>query len=716
MRLVYRSLIGLIAALAAMRAIAADPKPKATDGSAPILRKGTFALTDADRSYWAFQPVKLPAVPRVRKPSLVANPIDAFLLARLEAKKLSFNPPATKRELIRRGYFDLVGLPPAPEEVAAFEADSSPKAWEALVDRLLASPHYGERWARHWLDLVRFAESNGYERDGEKPHAWRYRDYVIESFNQDKPYDQFVREQLAGDEIADERMGSAAVGSLDWQSAIIATGFFRLHVWDDEPDSTVAAEFDDLDDIMVSTGTAFLGLTLGCARCHDHKFDPISQSDYYSLLSFIRNIDPYGQHHTGGGGRGTGKITRPIASPAEIHGWESAKAERVKLAEALLAKAVDSEEKKKREEELKRARDEAPGYAFALSIAENGGKSKATHILLRGRADSPGAEVSPAFPSVLDLPTPTLPPRTENSRTTGRRLVLADWIASPSNPLTARVLVNRLWQHHFGSGLVRTPDDFGRTGIAPTHPELLDWLAAELVSHGWSIKHLHRLILMSHAYRMSSHTDNRAALAVDESNEWLWHQNLRRVESEVIRDSMLSISGQLNTRRGGPSVFATLPKEVHTTQDSAGKGWSDSSPEEQNRRSLYLFVKRALKMPFLETFDFANCTSPMGVRPVTTIAPQALMALNDPFVHAQADALAERLRHEVGEAMEAQIRRGFRLALQRDPTREERIAAQHLLTDQSQRARVEGSKDSANVALKSFCLSLLNLNEFLYAD
>ena len=324
--------------------------------------------------------------------------------------------------------------------------------------------------------------------------------------------------------------------------------------------------------------------------------------------------------------------------------------------------------------------------------------------------------MSPAFPSVLDLPTPTLPPRTENSRTTGRRLVLADWIASPSNPLTARVLVNRLWQHHFGSGLVRTPDDFGRTGIAPTHPELLDWLAAELVSHGWSIKHLHRLILMSHAYRMSSHTDNRAALAVDESNEWLWHQNLRRVESEVIRDSMLSISGQLNTRRGGPSVFATLPKEVHTTQDSAGKGWSDSSPEEQNRRSLYLFVKRALKMPFLETFDFANCTSPMGVRPVTTIAPQALMALNDPFVHAQADALAERLIHEVGEAMEAQIRRGFRLALQRDPTREERIAAQHLLTDQSQRARVEGSKDSANVALKSFCLSLLNLNEFLYAD
>lgn len=294
--------------------------------------------------------------------------------------------------------------------------------------------------------------------------------------------------------------------------------------------------------------------------------------------------------------------------------------------------------------------------------------------------------------------------------------MLADWIASPSNPLTARVLVNRLWQHHFGSGLVRTPDDFGRTGIAPTHPELLDWLAAELVSPGWSIKHLHRLILMSHAYRMSSHTDNRAALAVDESNEWLWHQNLRRVESEVIRDSMLSISGQLNTRRGGPSVFATLPKEVHTTQDSAGKGWSDSSPEEQNRRSLYLFVKRALKMPFLETFDFANCTSPMGVRPVTTIAPQALMALNDPFVHAQADALAKRLIHEVGEAVEAQIRRGFRLALQRDPTREERIAAQHLLTDQSQRARVEGSKDSANVALKSFCLSLLNLNEFLYAD
>ncbi len=392
-----------------------------------MLRSGKFTLTDADRSYWAFQPVVRPDVPVAPRPGLRAvNPIDAFVLARLTEKQLAMNPPAAPRELVRRAHFDLLGLPPSPEEVAAFERNPSDAAWEQLIDRLLASPHYGERWGRHWLDLVRYAESNGYERDGTKPNAWRYRDYVIESFNGDKPYDQFIREQLAGDEIADELMAGVSTANAAWRDAIIATGFYRLHVWDDEPDSTVKAEFDDLDDIMVTTGTAFLGLTIGCARCHDHKFDPISQADYYSMLGFIRSIDGYGLQHTGGGGRGTGKIQRPLATAAELRQWESEKRERVKAAEQRLAQAGDAGTKKRLEAELKQAREAAPPFDQALAIAENGSQPKATHLLARGDAFSPKAEVSPAFPAVLGLPTPAFAERPADAKTTGRRRVLAD--------------------------------------------------------------------------------------------------------------------------------------------------------------------------------------------------------------------------------------------------------------------------------------------------
>ena len=622
---------------------APDPREEVA-ATGPRLRGGKFAITDEDRGYWAFQPV--------RRPGKTVQPIDAFVLAKLEEKALAMNPPATPREQVRRAFFDLWGMPPSPEDVAAFAREPVDAAWARLIDRLLASPHYGERWGRHWLDLVRFAESNGYERDAPKPEAWRYRDYVIASFNDDKPYDRFIREQLAGDEIAE----SLAPGG-EWRDAIIATGYFRLHVWDDEPDSTVVAEFDDLDDIMVTTGTAFLGLTIGCARCHDHKFDPISQADYYSMLSFFRSIDPYGLPHSGGGGRGTGKITR------------------------LLAPSSDS----------------------ALAVVENGPAPKATHILARGEVGSPREEVSPAFPAVLSLPAPALPQRPPDAASTGRRSVLADWIASPQNPLTARVLVNRLWQHHFGAGLVPTPDDFGRTGLPPTNPPLLDHLAAEFVENGWSVKRMHRLMMTSRAYRMSSRADDSRALAADEANTFLWRQNLHRVEAEAIRDTMLTVSGTLNPKQGGPSVFPTLPKEVHGTQDSAGKGWTDSAPEEQNRRSVYLVVKRALKIPLLESLDFANSASPAGTRPVTTTAPQALMLLNDAFVHAQAAALAERVTREAGEQPDAQVTRAFQLVLQRAPAESEMRAVRKLFADQPPRA-----------ALESFCRGLLNANETIY--
>lgn len=619
-----------------VRAGAPDPRTTTVAASpalGPKLRSRNFTITEADKKWWAFQRVKPPAAP---------TSIDKLLLARLTPKGLALSPPASPREQVRRLYFDLWGLPPSPDEVTAFEKNPSDAAWAGLVDKLLASPRYGERWGRHWLDLVRFAETNGYERDSEKPHAWRYRDYVIDAFNTDKPYDRFIQEQLAGDEI--EGGGDAG---------IIATGFFRLHVWDDEPDSTLVAEFDDLDDVMVTTGAAFLGLTIGCARCHDHKYDPLSQRDYYALLSFLRGIDPYGQHKTGGGGRGTGRITRPLANPAEQ----------------------------------------------ALAVNENGASAKSTYVLSRGEVGSPREEVFPAFPAVLGQAPPVI---LAHGQSSGRRTALAAWIASPSNPLTARVLVNRLWQHHFGVGIVPTPDDFGNTGLRPTNLPLLDYLASELVAGGWRLKRLQKLMVTSRAYRMSSRTDNLRALALDQDNTLLWRQNLRRIEAEAVRDTLLSVSGLLDLKQGGPSVYPTLPAEIRDSGNPANANWHDSPEAEQNRRSVYLVVKRALKVPLLDALDFANSTSPAGVRPVTTTAPQALILLNDSFVQKQAEALATRLAMENNPD---KLTRAFALALQRTPRQSERQAAQHLLGPQPDHAAWVG-----------LCRALLNLNEVIYVD
>ncbi len=680
----------------------------------PQLRIGTFTLSDADRSWWAFQPITKQAPPSSRF-SRPLTPIDAFVRSRLDAAGLVANPRASQRSRIRRAYFDVTGLPPTPEAVDAFSRDRSPGAWERVVDELLSSPHYGERWARHWLDLVRFAESNGYERDGAKPHAWRYRDYVIDAFNRDTPYDLFIKEQLAGDEIADEMLASGNPVGDAWKQAVIATGFYRLHVWDDEPDDTLAAEFDDLDDILVTTSTAFLGLTLGCARCHDHKYDPLSQVDYYSMVGFLRNVEPYGLHHTGGGGRGSGRITRLLATPTEVRRWETEKNARIQALEARMARA-EPKDRKSLDDELKRERETTPPFDAALAIAELNGSPKPTHVMLRGRVDSPGEEVRPSFPAIFDQVRSLSEVKETASRSMSRRQALAQWIASPANPLTARVIVNRVWQHYFGVGLVPTPDDFGRTGLKPTHPELLDYLAARLLEEGWSLKRLHREILLSETYQQSTAATHRKALGVDEGNRLLWRQNLRRMESEVVRDSFLAISGVLNRTQGGPSVFPTLPKEIHITQDSAGKGWGESSAEEQSRRSIYLMVKRALKLPLLEAFDFANCTSSMGQRPVTTTAPQALMALNDGFALTQADAFTTRVEREGGPSTDGRIRRAFALAFQRQPSRTELRSALALLRDQSTQGSSDGVKEPQRTALRSLCLSLLNASETVYAD
>lgn len=682
----------------------------------PPLRSGTFSLTEADRRYWAFQPVERPALPKVQSQLEVSNPIDRFILAKLADNKLSMNPAATPRELVRRAYFDLVGLPPSPKAVREFEANPTDTAWIQLVDRLLASPHYGERWGRHWLDLVRYAESNGYERDGPKPNAWRYRDYVIQSFNADKPYHRFILEQLAGDELANELLARTGLPAPEWRELIIATGYYRLHVWDDEPDSTLAAEYDDLDDILVTTGTAFLGMTIGCARCHDHKYDPISQRDYYSMLSFIRSIDPYGLHKTGGGGRGTGKIERPLVSPEEVRKWQSEKQKRVSEIEQRLSQIADPETKKQLEAELKSAKETRAPFDFALCAVENGSKPVPTRLLARGDANSPLGEVSPAFPEVFGLPSPEFPEPAAGAPSTGRRRVLAEWIASPQNPLTARVMMNRLWQHHFGVGLVATPDDFGRTGLGPTHPALLDFLATDFMEGDWKLKRMHKLIMTSTAYRMSSRSGNPAAEQQDPNNSLFWRQNLRRAEAEVIRDSVLFVSGSLNTKQGGPSVFPSLPREVHVTQDSAGKGWSDSPEHEQNRRSVYLVVKRALKIPLLECFDFAQTALPSGTRPVTTTAPQALMLLNDVFMRNQASALAERIKREAIPDPSARIEHAFKLVLQRKPAETEIEAARTFLAKQRAQAEAETAAAPDETAWTSFCRAMLNLNEFIYVD
>ncbi len=695
---------------------APDPRESAAvaeDSSArgPKLRGREFKLTDADRNYWAFQPVTSPTIPAEKSDAA----IDALLLTKLQEKGLAMSQPASPREQVRRAYFDLWGLPPSPQAVADFEREPTDAHWERLIDGLLASPHYGERWGRHWLDLVRYAESNGYERDGDKPNAWRYRDYVIDSFNSDKPYDRFVREQLAGDEIV-EQAASATENSQEWRDAIVATGFYRLHVWDDEPDSTVVAEYDDFDDIIVTTGTAFLGLTIGCARCHDHKFDPLSQADYYSLLSFFRGIDPYGQHKTGGGGRGTGRIERLLVSPAELDRWREEQARRVKELEQRIAQAPNQEAKTAAEAELKLAQDAKPPFDSALAVAENGSNVPATHVLYRGDVNSPRDQVFPEFPKVFNLSPPQLPAPTEAATSSGRRRELANWIASPQNPLTARVMVNRIWQHHFGVGLVPTPDDFGNAGLPPTNQPLLDFLAAKFVEEGWKMKSMHRLIMTSQVYRQSSRADNSEALEVDQENALLWRQNLRRVDAEAIRDTMLAVSGSLNLKQGGPSVFPTLSQELHGGQDTSEKGWQDSPANEQNRRSVYLVVKRGLKVPFLETFDFANSTSPAGTRPVTTTAPQALLLLNDSFIQSQADALASRVVQDVGNDTQSQITRVFQLVLQRDPNPSERQAAEECLAEQRRLSVEEHKQDPDRDALQSVCRGLLNINEMIYVD
>ena len=665
--------------------------------------------------HWAFRPLSRPAVPETPG---VNTPIDAFIQRGLADRGLPVPMEADRRTLLRRVTYNLTGLPPTEQELADFLADASPVAWERVIDRLLASPHYGEHWARHWLDLVRYADTNSYERDGNKPHAWRYRDYVIRSFNDDKPYDQFVIEQLAGDELPDPTAAS-----------LIATGYYRLGIWDDEPADKLQHRYDQLDDLVATTAQTFLGLTINCARCHDHKIDPLPQRDYYSLLAFFQNTTPMG-------GRQLNLAFIERALPEEgrslVDAQNQLQERRRQLREAeaevrAIEKRIKEHGEQARDDLTKRdlkswqdtvarLKRETAATPKALVISEHGTDAPATHVLYRGNPHaetSPETLVEPAFPGVLKASAPQIVPPADG-RSTGRRLALAKWIASPENPLTARVLANRVWQHHFGRGLVRSPSNFGFAGDPPTHPQLLDWLATELIAGGWRLKALHKTILLSAAYRASSRGEP-GALAADPLNDALWRFDMRRLSAEELRDSIHLASGAFNTTMFGPGIYPTIPKAVLATQSRPGAGWGNTPPAEQARRSIYIHVKRSLLTPLLADFDLADTDTSCPVRFVTTQPTQALGMMNGDFVQQQARVFAERVRREAGGPAAANVRacveRAIEIAVVREATADE-ISRGLALIDQLE--ETEGI--SPGQALELYCLLLLNLNEFAYLD
>lgn len=684
-------------------------------------------------NHWAFEPPRPHAPPAISHAAWRENPIDAFILARLEEHGLDPAPPADKRTLIRRAYFNLLGLPPNVEQVKAFLEDDRPDAWDRLVDSLLASPHYGERWARHWLDLVRFAETNSFERDGLKPNAWKYRDYVIRSFNDDKPYDQFLREQLAGDELEPIT-----------DDSIIATGYYRLGTWDDEPADPLQARYDELDDIISTTSQAMLGLTIGCARCHDHKIDPIRQEDYYGLLAFFADVTPYADIYERDPARysqwdmstaqertmRTELRAREDLLRKELLAIEEVGIQRMSAGDQEIARTPDREqllkdkleqylnvsewslyqEKIRQREAVREEIKRLPAPSAALALARCEPHPSPTHVLVRGNPHVKGEQVEPRFPALFGEPTPQIPPAPQGARSAGRRRVLADWISSPRNPLTARVIVNRVWQHHFGRGLVRTASNFGELGTPPTHPELLDFLALWLVEHNWQLKPLHKLIMTSQAYRMSS-AGQEKGLAMDPENELFWRFNMRRLDAEEVRDAALVVSGRFNPKMYGPGFYPKLSREVLATQSRPGDGWGTSSAEEQSRRSIYIHVKRSLLTPLLTAFDFPDVDSSCEARFVTTQPGQALVMLHGEFINEQAANFAERVALERGNDPRGQVAQAIRDALQR-PATDDEIADGLALLD---RLKVKHGQNAQD-ALKYWCLAVMNLNEFLYVD
>jgi hypothetical protein len=669
------------------------------------------AKKSAASAWWAFRELQKAPIPAPGDKKWVRNPIDAFILAKLEEKKLHPNPEADRRTLIRRAYADLHGLPPKAEEVEAFVKDPAPDAYEKLIDRLLASPRYGERWGRHWLDVVRYADTGGYETDVYFKNAWRYRDYVIDSFNADKPYNQFVQEQVAADEIWPDNLDLNGTYDIPKEKLVnlsrrIGTGMYTI-----APVAEEFALFGDQfraeweSDAVEVTSSAFLGLTVGCAKCHDHKYDPIPQKDYYSMAAIF-----------------AGSEDREIPVVSQIGVYEYTRyytrlriADQLKEKLARLDAAVRERsggKKGGRAEYTPAEKDEREsllrqiGEAYAKAPVPYGtanvlGHSEIvpeTYILNRGDFKQRGAKVEPAFLSAFGGGTVSEP--SARPFVPQRRKAFALWLTSTANPLLARVMVNRVWQGHFGRGIVATPNDLGRQGDAPTHPELLEWLCRQFVDNGWSIKSLHRMIMLSSAYRMSSMPDAENS-KIDPTNEFFWKMNRQRLDSEALRDTVLATAGTLNLKAGGPPIAVPLTAEERDGMRDMSQWPISTDPADFTRRSVYLLVKRSFTLPMMETFDAPDPATSCPRRESSTVAPQALEMMNSEFISEQAKQFASKLQARYGSSAEALVEGGWREVLRRSPTLEEKAKAVAFLSQSS---------------LPHLCLLWFNMSEFLYVD
>ena len=699
-------------------------------------------FTAMQKRWWAFQPLAKPTVPAVKNQAWVKNDIDAFILAKLEAKGISPNAPADKITLLRRASLDLTGLPPTPDEVQAFLADDSKDAWPKVVDRLLASQRYGERWARHWLDLARYSDSEGFKADETRPNIWRYRDYVIRSFNADKPYDRFMKEQIAGDELYPGD-----------PQALVATGFNRHFPDESNARNLMQRRQELLQDVTDVVGVTFMGLTMGCAKCHDHKFDPILQKDYYRLQAFFANtriedsaalvskeqkqayeqkravweektktiraemaklVEPVRkQFWKDGYDKFPPEVQAALDIPAEQrnpfqwHMYYKAKPQ-VEITDEAAAKKLKGEPLKQfkaLQVELAKFDSIKPAeLPIAQTMIDNESDAPKTHVLSVANYAVPQYEVEPGFLSILD-PAPAKITKPAAGNGSGRRSALANWLADPNNPLSTRVMVNRIWHYHFGRGIVGTPSDFGVMGERPSHPELLDYLTTNFTANGWSVKKLHRMILLSATYQQSSNY-KEAAAKVDPDNKLFWHFQRRRLEGETVRDSILQVAGALNTKMYGPGVFPPLPPGVVTRG-----GWkTEEDTSESNRRSVYVFVRRNTRYPMFETFDMPDTHESCARRNNTVSAGQALELMNNELVLGWAKDLAKRVQNDAGMSPASQVERAWKLVYARAPQSDETKAALEFL---EQHDKITRNRQTSMIDL---CHMLLNSNEFLHMN
>ncbi|MCC6492903.1 MAG: DUF1553 domain-containing protein [Pirellulales bacterium] len=703
-----------------------------------------YALSDEERGHWSFQPIERPPVPAVRHGEQVRNPIDAFLLSALEEKGLGFGPPADPAALVRRVCFDLTGLPPNPSVVERFVNDPSPDAYERLVDELLASPAYGEHWARHWLDVVGYADSDGYSAlDRQRKWAYRYRDYVIRVFNSDKPWNDFIVEQLAGDELLTPPLTNLTSEQSD---RLIATGMLRM-----APDGTSDGAVDQnvaRNDVVAGAikiaSSALLGLTVGCAQCHDHRYDPISQADYYAFRAIFEPALDWKNWRSSDARlvslwtdetrAKAGEVQAELAEIARQRNEEldqlvrqTFEGELAKLPSELQAPAREAHEtpadkrsaqqralieqhpflnvdrssvylylpdrltsfNKKWDDRSEAVQKRMPADDFVRCLTEVPGQIPATQLFARGNFNTPKQEVAPAELAVLNDSGFSIPADDPQLPTSGRRLAYAKHLTDGRHPLLARVLVNRFWLNHFGRGLVATPGDFGMLGQPPSHPKLLDWLADEFMAGGWRLKRLQRLIVTSAAYRQSS--ARRAELEqIDPDNRLLARMNMRRLEAEMLRDAILAVSGRLSTKMLGPPTPVT-PDEVGQivvgadTRDSAGRptGKAVDLGEDAFRRSVYIQVQRSMPLGFLESFDLPTMSPNCELRASSTNAPQSLLLLNNAFVRQQADAMASRIEHEAGGVAADRLQRAWQLAYSRAPSAGQEEAGLRFLAEQA---------------------------------